>query len=73
MPFKPDVVLRKLKQKPQGSLTRKWGRGRDATLIEYVGIEGQTYFCRRGLDGTEEWFIAEERKLKKIDDLKKSG
>ena len=64
MPSKPEVALRKLEKKPQGPLTRHWGRRRDGTLIEYAGHDGRTYFCQRGPDGIELWFIAEERKIK---------
>jgi hypothetical protein len=68
MPSKPDVALRKLEKKPQAPLSRQWGRKRDGTLIEYAGLDGRTYFCQRGLDGIEQWFIAEERKIKQATD-----
>jgi hypothetical protein len=52
--------IRRLDAKPAVRLTRKWLRGPDRKLIEYTGSDGLNYFCDRGLDGTEEWFIAEK-------------
>ncbi len=63
-----DLPLRKLGAKPHGPLTRQWNRGHESKLIEYAGLEGRTYFCHRGLDGTEEWLIAEKRKIKHMTD-----
>jgi hypothetical protein len=60
MAHRPDLHLRKLDSKPHAPLTRQW-RGRESKLIEYSGIDGRTYFCNRGLDGAEEWFLAEVR------------
>ena len=40
-------------------LSREWRRS-ESKLIEYSGLAGRTYFCIRGLDETEEWFLLEE-------------
>ncbi len=55
---KPDT-LRRLDARPDGPLSREWRRS-ESKLIEYSGLAGRTYFCIRGLDETEEWFLLEE-------------